>query len=136
MITITELYEWVKENGTQTGTTAWYGEGNDIDYIVVRDLVPGNMLWLLAKICIDTDQNEYDIGDGSSSIKFRVKGEIINVILHNRGEALAWIYATSWMSRHMHTCPKDESHKIKHDRETRVAKFIYFINEYKRGERM
>ena len=133
-MTITELYEWVKENGTQTGTTAWYGEGNDIDYIIATGIVTENVWKIFQRLNRNTSNNPYN--NEGDSIKFRIKDDVINVILLDHKKALAWIYATSWMSRHMHTCPKDEQYKIKHDRKTRIDKFIYFIDAYKRGERM
>lgn len=100
-----------------TGTTRWFGVGNDIDYLVPTDTVPPE---LLTPENVTTHDEDYAEAPENGSYTIRV-GEC-NYILKPKLEYNDWLRATKEMSRIVKNMP-DLAVAIKEDRELRVGMF-------------
>ena len=104
-----------------TGSTAWFGKGNDIDYLVRLDTVPPELLdgaWV-PRLMSKTVEG-YEDDDAPES--YNVRDGDYNYLIKDMPDYLHWVRATKMMKR-LIAASDSVAANAQSDREYRVALF-------------
>ena len=135
-ITQTEdLSMMLLNDGLFTGSSRFFGEGEDEDYVVTYKTLADRIHHVPRQI-IESHLEGYDGDQTSQSFKFEHAGKGINMIVVSDDSQLAvWRYATNMMRAHLKWCNGESLIQIKNDKQTRVNLFELFQGQYKAGVR-
>lgn len=123
-----DIVKWMRENALHTGSHRFFGEGEDIDYVVrFGDVLRMERYFpytaqLLTTGEINSSMLDKEYTDSFLSVKYDLKGQMYNFIVTSNEEFNVWKYATDKL---LECLPND---KLR-DKKARVSLFEKFKQE-------
>lgn len=124
-----KLLAMARSEGVMTGTTLFFGEGKDIDLILIQEDVALKLPDVFLALVRGLPENDYDVVELMNYRITTLSGSEFNILIMDAERAAAFAYANAKFLEFMDQNPT-EIEILKTDKQRRVAVFRTYRDQY------